>query len=328
VSEKAVQEKARHEMTFASLVTFVQVLFFAAIFLLFISGSVGWTLVYAFLLALVISVVTLIISHGRYTVETERFSGVTSVGEECAINVTVRKMGFCIIPYLTLEGSFCGQSFTVKTALLLRDHSTVTIKLRPTECGLQKAVVSMAYSEDLLWILRLKKRCDVSAGVAVLPRVVEYTGPQVTPSVLPSDNERCEEGASVMFGGAPGYEHREYADGDTPRRINYKLSAKKQRLMVRLDESTGTESTNILLDSGADGGCLEQAFALAQKLVMKGSPVTVLHGKDSFEATSPATVHKLREWLAFRDTDSAVQAKLPAGTVCVMISPMGISVKS
>ena len=315
-------------MTFASLVTFVQVLFFAAIFLLFISGSVGWTLIYAFLLALVVSVVLLLISHRRYTVEMERFSGTVNVGEECTVRMTVRKTGFCIIPYLTLEGSFSGQPFTVKTALLLRDHAVVTIKLSPTECGLQKAVIDTAYSEDLLWILRLKKRCHVSTGVAVLPRETEYTGPQVMPSVLPSENERSEEGASVMFGGTAGYEHREYADGDTPRRINYKLSAKKQRLMVRLDESTGTESTNIVLAADADGGCLEQALALARRLTMLGAPSAVFHGSDSFEVSTPATVRRLREWLAFRDTQSTAEAQLPAGTACVVISPVGISVKS
>ena len=313
-------------MTFASLVTFIQVLFFASIFLLFISGNVGWTLIYAFVLALIASVIILIISHRHYTIETEKFSGMTNVGGECTVDITVRKKGFCFIPYLTLEGSFSGQCFTVKTSLLLKSTSTVTLKLKPTECGLQKAVISKAYSEDLLWILRLKKNWNVHSEVAVLPRQVEYNGPAVIPSTLPSENDEREEGLSVVSGGTPGYEHREYAHGDSPRRINYKLSAKKQKLMVRLDESYGTESTNIVLPAGADGSCAEQAYALAHKLLLSGNPAAVYHASDSFEAASPETLGKLREWLAFRDLTSTAETKMPAGTVRVVISPTGISV--
>ena len=315
-------------MTFASVVTFVQVLFFAAIFLLFISGSVGWTLVYAFILAVIASVVTALISHKHYSVEAEEFSGVSQVNDECTIKLIVRKKGLCLIPFLTLEGSFCGQSFTVKTALLFKSSVTVALRLKPTECGLQKAVITRAYTEDFMWILRLKREWNTAAKIAVLPRYVDYTGPTVVPSLLPSESEESEEGASIISGGIPGYEHRQYAHGDSPRRINYKLSAKKQQLMVRMDESTGTESTNIILAPDANGSCLEQAFALANRLVMKGSPVAVFHGTDSFETSSPATLSRLREWLAFRDTDDITTAKQPSSRVCVIISPSGISIKS
>ena len=307
-------------MTFAAIVTLVQVLFFAGIFLLFISGSVGWTLVYAFVLAVVLSTVITLISRKRYTIEVQEFSGVTNVGEECTVRFTVQKNGFCLIPYLTLHGSFSGKNFAVKLSLLTKSSVTAEVALKPDRCGLNKAVLTHAYAEDFLWILKLKRKLDIRSDVAVLPRKVEYTGPDVVPSLLPSQSERREDGITVPFGGTAGYEHREYAHGDSPRRINYKLSAKKQKLMVRLDESTGTESTNILLPAGADGDCFEQALALAEKLAMKNAPVTVFHGEDSFEAAAPSSLSKLREWLAFRDPDSTIDTKRPEGTVCVEIT--------
>lgn len=313
-------------MTFAAIVTLVQVLFFAGIFLLFISGSAGWTLVFAFLLAVVISIITTLISHRRYTVEAEEFSGLVNVGEECTIRINVRKNGFCLIPYLTLHGSFSGKSFAIKLSLLTKSSVTAEVTLKPDSCGLNKAVITHAYTEDFLWILKLKRKQDVRSDVAVLPRKVEYTGPEVTPSLLPSQSERREDGMTVPFGGTPGYEHREYINGDSPRRINYKLSAKKQTLMVRLDESNGTESTNILLPQGADGSCFEQALALAEKLAMKNAPSAIFHGSDSFEAESPSSLSKLREWLAFRDPDSIIETKRPEGTVCVEITTDGAQV--
>ncbi len=315
-------------MTFASLVTFIQVVFFATIFLLFISGTVGWMLIYAFLLAVAASIILTVISRNHYTVEVEPYSGVTEVGGKCTVKVTVRKKGLCIIPYLTLEGYFSGGSFTVKTSLLLSRSAEVTLTLSPSECGLQKATIFRGYAEDFLWILRLKKNMSIASDIAVLPRMVDYNGPEVIPSLLPSESEEHEEGITVAFGGAPGYEHREYARGDSPRRINYKLSAKKQKLMVRLDESTGTECTNIVLPSNADGACAEQAYALAYKLVMSGSPAAVYHGSDSFETTSPQTLPRLREWLAFRDLAASPETRYPSGMVRVTISPEQITVNN
>ncbi|MGN0686569.1 MAG: DUF58 domain-containing protein [Oscillospiraceae bacterium] len=312
-------------MTFASIVTLVQVVFFAAVFLLFISGSVGWTLIYAFVLATALSIVLTVISRKHYTVEMDEFSGMYNVGDECVFNITLQKTGFCIMPYITIEGSFCGESFTVKTSLVFRKRANIELRLKAHSCCLQRAVIDRIYSEDFLWILRLKRKLTVQSEAALLPRVVEYTGPDVVPTMMPSDDER-ESGASVISGGRPGYEHREYVDGDSPRRINYKLSAKKRRYMVRLDESTGTESTNIILAPDADAACAEQSFALAAKLVMSGFPAAVFHGKDRFEASSPETLGRLREWLAFRDLGSASETVKPDGTVCVIVSPAGISI--
>ena len=57
----------------------------------------------------------------------------------------------------------------------------------------------------------------------------------------------------------PGYEHREYVAGDSPRRVNYKLSAKKQKLMVRLDESNGYATTNLYITENAQPVCCDKA---------------------------------------------------------------------
>ncbi|MGN1100618.1 MAG: DUF58 domain-containing protein, partial [Huintestinicola sp.] len=52
-----------------------------------------------------------------------------------------------------------------------------------------------------------------------------------------------------LFGGMPGYSHREYEEGDPIRRINWKLSSKKDVYMVRLDDEIEAMQQVIVLDS-------------------------------------------------------------------------------
>ena len=61
------------------------------------------------------------------------------------------------------------------------------------------------------------------------------------------------------FGGFPGYDHREYVDGDPVKRINYKLSARKDELFVRLDEKqvygsveSSVLSSDVIVEAGAE----------------------------------------------------------------------------
>ncbi len=301
-----------------------QTAFFVALFLTFINGGIGWLMVYTFLAAILLSFLLWLLSHKHFTVETEEFSGITEVGADCTVQIKLRKNGFCFIPTLAVEGLIEGQRFVAYTSLLFRNESVVKVHFRPRSCGLNTIEIIRCTDEDIFGLFCGTNRTAGNGSVAVLPRRVEYVGPDVQPSLLPSENEEREEGTTVTFGGTAGYEHREYTPGDSPRRINYKLSAKKRRLLVRMDESNGTASVNILLSDDADSECLERALALADRLIMNGGSATVHHHGEQFSVTLPASVVKLREWLAFRDLDGASVAKsVPSGgRDCVIIAPL------
>ena len=302
---------------------------FIALFLIFINGSIGWMLSYTIIAALLISFLLWLFSHRNYEVAADEFAGVTEVGGECVLHIKLRKTGFCFLPLIIVMGNMAGAPFEAHTSLLFRRESVVAVKMRARSCGLNRITVRCCAAEDIFGLFGSRKKLDIGSSAAVLPRLVDYTGPEVVPSFLPSESEEREEGIAVNFGGTAGYEHRDYVAGDSPRRINYKLSAKRHRLMVRMDESGGTESTNIVLSDDADSTCAEQALALADKLVLSGSPAAVYHHGEVFEAVLPASVDKLREWLAFRDLTAAYSGKeaKPAGNVCVVISPHGMALK-
>lgn len=279
---------------------YVQAAFFAALFMLFINAEIGSALLYAILGANIISLVLILLSKKHFTATLHSMSGVTECGRKVEFSVTVKKTGFCFIPFVDICLD-AGQPIHLRTALLFRREIEVSGSFEAQHSGLNSLVLEKIQVGDLLGNFCFTIKGGQKTQMAVLPNIVEYDGPEVTPNVLPSDEEEAEEGASIMHGGMPGYEHREYFPGDSPRRVNYKLSAKRGRLMVRLDESYGTASTNLYISENALPVCCDKAFALASKLILRGGTVKITHKGDSRTANTPETLDRLREWLAFRE---------------------------
>lgn len=323
-----MQKKEGAETMIGTVLGIVYTLLSVAVMLMFIDGETGWLLLYTIGTALVASSVLTAISRNHIELIAEEFSGVSSVGEKMVVRLNVRKKGFCFVPFVTVYGEFLGQRFEARASLIFGSEQMIELTFKPMECGMQAVRFSEYTLTDFFGLAIIRRKSDLVSKIAVLPRIVDYSGPEVTPSFYPAENEQREEGTTMVFGGSAGYEHRDYAAGDPPRRINYKLSAKKRRLMVRMDEGGSVESTNIVLMPDADGACAEQALALAKKLVSKGAAVTVIHGEDSFDAALPGSVDKLREWLAFRCLDGTLsKCKDTSGRVCVEISPREIVVR-
>lgn len=312
-----------------SLLGYIEAIAFAAIFLLFINGEYGWILIYSMLAAVVVSVVVCVISHKRFSVSCSGFSGVYAIGEYATAELKFTARGFCILPYIVVNGRFMGKEFSARCSLIGRSGS-VKIMLPATECGLNRLEIDEIVLRDFLGVIYFssKERPEPCAA-AVLPEIVDYNGPEVLPSPFPSDDDEEAE-QSLLSGGMPGYEHRGYVPGDSPHRINYKLSAKKRTLLVRKDESVATQSVEIVLAPGADGGCAQQALALAKRLIALGGSARVIQGKDSFTAGTPAAADRLREWLAFRDYSGQetvqLQQSASLSRTVVTISKEGISI--
>ena len=289
----------------------IQALFFAAVFVTFLNADIGWAMIYIIGGVSVISSALLFLSKKRFKAELLPLSGTAQVGDAVEFEVKIAKTGFCFIPYIELWLS-ADERINIRTSLLFSGAKTLRGSFRVRNCGLNSLKLDLITIRDFAGLFNLKIPCGQTAQKAVLPRIVEYAGPELIPSVLPADDEDAEEGVSVISGGLPGCEHRDYVAGDSPKRINYKLSAKKERLLVRLDESAGFAATVIVIAENALPVCCEQAFALAKLLINHGGSVKITHKGETQSAASPETLDKMREWLAFRDYS---QSDAPAAAV-------------
>lgn len=292
----------------------------SAILLIFINGEIGRALVYTICIAVTVSIVVAVISRKHFTVKMEGLSGVCECGSLVEFEVTLEKIGFCFIPHIMIcvEAEY---PIHLRTALLFRKSVTVKGYFRAEHSGLTTLSINNVVIGDLLNGFARKMPVEQKTHMAVLPMIVDYDGPEVFPNTLPSEEEEVEEGITVTHGGMPGYEHREYVEGDSPRRVNYKLSAKRGKLMVRLDESSGSATTNLFISSNALPICCDKAFALATKLVMRGGTVKITHKGESRTAATPETLDRLREWMAFREyarsTDAPISESAPADTMVI-----------
>ncbi len=94
--------------------------------------------------------------------------------------------------------------------------------------------------------------------IGVIPEIPSLTGAGIllrsVSDLIQTQDEEEEESQAVYSSAAmPGYVHREYVPGDHLRRINWKLSAKRDKLMVRMDEAAVTVRPSLILDLPEDG---------------------------------------------------------------------------
>lgn len=286
------------------IASYVQALAFAVLFLIFISGSVGWALIYVLVGMAAFSVAVTLASKRRFSVSLSDMTGTAECGEHILFGVTVRKIGFCLLPYIEIEAQTESGTVMLRTSLVFGRTADITASFRAAHGGLNRVALTRAFVSDFFGFLRLEVRLGDSGAVAVLPKYTDYDGPDVMPKTLPSDDDENEGAALAFSGGMPGYDHRDYAAGDSLRRINYKLSAKRGKLMVRLDEPASQAAVSILIDSTAEPSCGDIAFALARRICERGGTARISFRGESCTAASAETIGLLREWLAFRDYGS------------------------
>lgn len=278
-------------------------LIISVIFMLFLNADIGWAFIYLLGGTAVASLVIFFVSKRHFMVELSELSGVTECGRKIDVEIALKKNGFCLLPFIELSVNVGAGELPIKirTALIFGREKRVAASFRASHSGLNRVELTEAAVFDLLGLARKRIPLDQHTQKAVLPKIVEYDGPEIIPNMLPSEEEEIEEGMTILNGGMPGYEHREYVPGDSPRRVNYKLSAKKNKLMVRLDESQGSKSTNLYITENAMPACCDKAFALASRLVVRGGTVKIVHKGDDRSASTPETLERMREWLAFRE---------------------------
>ncbi len=155
-------------------------------------------------------------------------------------------------------------------------------------CG-EIAVQELAVYDYLGWFRFLVKQLPDSVKISVIPEIPSLTNASVilhtvSNIVLTQDDEEEESAAAFSAQSMPGYIHRDYVPGDSLKRINWKMSAKRQKLMVRMDEAAATVRPALILDLQPEDSetalkhrelVMEGALGFLILLVRQGIPCTV-----------------------------------------------------
>lgn len=254
---------AKIKGTFTGVLNYLASLGLALVFALYLSGRVGWFIMAAFISAPILSLLlTLPFISGIYA-ECELSADALSKGDTGEFTVTLGNARFLPTPPVIVEmfDSPCARAevkkFTISLLPFSEDSFTAVYRARiagEVSIGVRSLTVT-----DFFGIFSFDiKSADTSALVgklAVIPDIAEvaHTDAHLRRaaelSAQADDSEDTSESSAVAFGGFPGYDSREYVPGDPLKRINWKQSAKRGKLLVRLDDEAMCSAVAVVLDS-------------------------------------------------------------------------------
>lgn len=229
------------------------------IFTFYIDGDIGIIIIAFMIFAPLVSLAFALAGRKRATVSLD-CDGYVKKGHSLTVHVTVEKTGF--FPLGIIELSFSGSGVFEKPdkiyrlSLISGDRKTFDVNYLSKIGGNGEISLLSAKSCGFLGFVKFKLKTELPRpkSVGVIPEIPDIKPSSklfrnIADSVMTSDDEENDD-TSLLYSAntAPGYEHREYVQGDPMKRVNWKLSMKKGTLMVRLDEAVASVQPIIALD--------------------------------------------------------------------------------
>lgn len=249
------------------------------VFTFYIDGDIGIIIIAFMVFAPLVSLIFAFFGRGRALVKFD-CDGYVKKNSSLAINVSVEKTGFFPLGIIELKFAasevFGSLDKMYKLSVISGYKKSFTIYLDANVGGNGEISLISARSCGFLGFIgfKLKTELPPAKSVGVIPELPDIKSSSklfrsIADSVMTSDDEE-NSNASLLYSAntAPGYEHREYEQGDPLKRVNWKLSMKKGSLMVRLDEAVAAVQPIIALDLFRSGKAKpEEAVVSEEKLI-------------------------------------------------------------
>ncbi len=253
-----MKRKLRYIM---SVVAYLLCIGVAVAIAVMIDGSGGVMIGAILILALIISQLAMLLQRKKISAEIVCSQKLLSKGDKMWVQVKLSKRSFLPTPFIEIEVEASPQ-LKAEDKLIYRlslssvkKYEDVKIPFSAVHCGLSFVGIKRIELVDFLGITRfsISKGENLKHEIRILPNIPD-TGAQ--PDILKTtsenatfdDSEEETDQTAVGSTGVPGYEHRAYSPGDPLKKINWKLSSKRDIFMVRLDEKPATSSQTFILD--------------------------------------------------------------------------------
>ncbi|MBP3243450.1 MAG: DUF58 domain-containing protein [Ruminococcus sp.] len=292
-----------------SIFAALSVILLLYIFTFYVDGEMGVILCSFIFFAPLISMIFAVYARKRISVS---LSCDGYVKKDSTVNVQVKIAKTGVFPLAVVEimpgvsEVFEPVNKTYRITLIGEDEKEFTIPVKAKTGGNGEIRIESVCSCGFLGFMKLKANDIIPPpqSVGVIPEIPQASSSSqlfraIANIVMTSDND--EENDTAMLYSAntsPGYEHREYILGDPMKRVNWKLSTKKNKLMIRLDEAVASVQPVIVLDlfrrSGQDisaavvneEALLKAVFGLLTGLVRQGISCTFLYNNAAGETVS------------------------------------------
>ena len=260
----------------AAVVGYLAVLGILALFTFYMDGDTGVQLLAVYLLLPAASALLTLLARQQLKIRLTLPDSVKK-GGTCMLTAEITKRWRIPLPFVRFrlepDGHFDSPMVPVQTALAFGRQDTRQAELLPRICGQAQVDAADPRVIGYFGFLKLKLEMPAPAQVMIVPQVPELTAKDalftVMSAAVQTESEE-ETNTQVAFGAATtaGYEHRDYVPGDPLKRINWKLSSKRQSLMVRMDEAVSLSRVHVLLDLARPQGApaYKSRFLLEQQI--------------------------------------------------------------
>ncbi|MBQ8781539.1 MAG: DUF58 domain-containing protein [Oscillospiraceae bacterium] len=303
-------------------------------FALYMSAPAGWTFFYMLAAAPLFSLILLAVTYFIKPLEITASADSATVykNEEFFYNIKIKNKSILPVPSVIIKTNMNGgmeKPFSV--CVYTRGVTEFKIGCKATVWGPLRCGITEIRLADFLNIISLpiyKDDGTYASAIRVFPDIpdVPCDSPLIRSTAesirFCDDCEDTKESDSFNFtGGMPGYTHREYVEGDPIKRINWKLSSKKENYMVRLDDETEAMQQVIVLDSKCglnrkdDERGVEGVLAVVFSMLRLGFDSVVFfntkHGFIPFEITEQGDLSALRTAFAEYEYETSPCERLP-----------------
>ena len=320
------------------VIGYILALAMTAFFALYLSGRTGTFIFFTLILLPPISVILTLIMRKYISVSAEVSETEVYKGSNVMLKLKVRNTGFLPSPPVILKhhsgyglvSSEYGDELTVnvfpKTEEIFETEYKAVMWCY-SQIGLEDVFIS-DYTGMIRFRLPGAESSEHSFDVKIIPDIKNISSKQdilKAADEAASRNDDSEDTAdtrAVGFTGVPGYEHREYEPGDPLKRVNWKLSAKRGGLMVRLDDSILSKRHSVILDGVNSSGdaalgeiCGETMLGILSVIIRSGfeSKVRYYSGGTwlEYEVSDEMSLESLRMSLAGYRYEKRIPERIP-----------------
>lgn len=235
---------------------------FAFLFTLFFDGRTGVVFLSVLIIAPIISISMTLCAKKRISFNIESSASVIKKGNIVSFVTAFKKRGVIPAPFIKMKltNDYNFNTPEINTFIIsLSSKNIEVIKQDYTAkiWGIAYIQIEEIVITDFLGLIHFNiykelglkthsKRFEISPNIPEISANNELLC-NMCDAVAYEDNEETKEN-SQSSSGFPGYEHKKYVVGDPIKKINWKLSSKKDELLVRLDEAFATSKQNIVVD--------------------------------------------------------------------------------
>lgn len=200
----------------------------------------NYTLLYMLLIAPIFDFILFLYMKRNIKVSLNDISDGIEKNVEVLCNVEVENKAKCAVPYVEYELEI-NKKFHCNDENIFRERLSIGAKSKIIEeyrllaihRGIGKISLNKIEVKSFLGLFKSALVFDgMSKNIMIMPALVEVTGIEDL-LFATYEQDEFEEKTNNIFMGEPSYEFKEYEAGDPLNRVNWKLSSKKNILMVR-----------------------------------------------------------------------------------------------